>query len=125
MEEGLSSLVADNITEFNEGLTINSIRRFHIMPEVILSFLYRHFMLLAAYLNIPVINCYYVEPDENSKIDDEKVFVNCEGLGEPIFFLSRYYMESLGNFNFPALHVRLLLASKLLCGLCDYSLFLL
>lgn len=56
------------------------------MPEVIMAFLYRNFMLLAAYFNIPTVNCYYVEPDVNSTIDDSKVFVNCEGLGEPIFF---------------------------------------
>lgn len=86
MEEGLRQLAADNMTEYNEGLTINSLRRFHIMPEVIMAFLYRNFMLLASYLNIPTVNCYYVEPDENSKVDDTKVFVNCEGLGEPIFF---------------------------------------
>lgn len=69
-------LAADNITEYNEGLTINSLRRFHIMPEVIMAFLYRNFMLLSAYLNIPTVNCYYVEPDENSTIDDAKVRVS-------------------------------------------------
>lgn len=85
-EDGIESLVFDNLTEFNEGMTINSIRRFHILPEVIIGFLYRNFMLLATSLNIPTVNCYYVEPDESSKIDDPKVFINCEGLGEPIFF---------------------------------------
>lgn len=86
MEIGLQDLTSDNLTEFNEGMTVNSLRRFHIMPEVIIAFLYRNFMLLSAYFNIPIINCFYVEPDENSKIDDAKVFINCEGLGEPIFF---------------------------------------
>lgn len=76
----------DNLTEFSEGTTINSIRKFHILPEVIMGFLYRNFMLLANSLNIPTVNCYYVEPDEDSAIDDPKVFINCEGLGEPIFF---------------------------------------
>lgn len=85
-EDGIDQLIFDNLTEYNEGSTINSLRKFHILPEVITGFLYRNFMLLANSLNIPTVNCYYVEPDENSKIDDPKVFINCEGLGEPIFF---------------------------------------
>lgn len=86
-EDGIEQLVHDNISQYtNEGSTINSIRKFHILPEVITGFLYRNFMLLATALNIPTVNCYYVEPDEKSKIDDPKVFINCEGLGEPIFF---------------------------------------
>jgi C-mannosyltransferase DPY19L len=85
-DEGINSLIADNITEYNEGVSINSLRRFHILPEVIIAFLYRNFMLLAQSLSIPTVNCYYVEPDENSKVDSTKLFVNCEGLGEPIFF---------------------------------------
>jgi hypothetical protein len=86
MEDGINSLVSDNLTQYDEMLTINSLRRFHIMPEVVLAFLYRNFMSLANSLNIPTVNCYYVEPDENSKIDDPKVFVNCDGLGEAIYF---------------------------------------
>ncbi|KAG5673624.1 hypothetical protein PVAND_003653 [Polypedilum vanderplanki] len=86
MEDGINSLINDNLTQYDEVLTINSLRRFHIMPEVVLAFLYRNFMSLANSLNIPTVNCYYVEPDENSKIDDPKVFVNCDGLGEAIYF---------------------------------------
>lgn len=43
-------------------------------------------MHLADSFNIPTVSCFYVEPDETSKIDDPKVFVNCEGLGEAIYF---------------------------------------
>lgn len=43
-------------------------------------------MMLTETFNIPTTNCYYVEPDPDSKIDGQKVFVNCEGFGEPIFF---------------------------------------
>lgn len=85
-ENGIRQLVFDNLTEFNEGMTTNSLRKFHILPEVITGFLYRNFIDLTTTLNIPTVNCYYVEPDEESKIDDPKVFINCEGLGEPIFF---------------------------------------
>lgn len=67
-------------------MTINSIRKFHILPEVIMGAFYRNFIDLASALNIPTVNCYYVEPDADSAIDDPKVFINCEGLGEPIFF---------------------------------------
>lgn len=56
------------------------------MPEIIMAFLFRNFMTLSKSFNIPTVNCYYVEPDEDSKIDDAKVFISCEGLGEPIFF---------------------------------------
>lgn len=85
-ETGVRSLVFDNLTEFHEGSNINSIRKFHIMPEIIMAFLFRNFMTLSKSFNIPTVNCYYVEPDEDSKIDDAKVFISCEGLGEPIFF---------------------------------------
>ncbi|CRK95297.1 CLUMA_CG008681, isoform A [Clunio marinus] len=85
-EEGIDRLVFDNLTEYSEGLTINSIKKFHILPEVTMGFLYRNFIQLSSSLNIPTVNCYYVEPDEHSSIDDPKVFINCEGLGEPIFF---------------------------------------
>ena len=46
-----------------------------------MAFLYRNFLSLSNSLDIPTVNCYYVEPDESSKVDDPKVFVNCEGLG--------------------------------------------
>lgn len=85
-ETGIKELAFDNLTEYSENASINSIKKFHILPEVFIGFLYRNFISLANSLNIPTVNCFYVEPDENSKIDDPKTFINCEGLGEPIFF---------------------------------------
>lgn len=79
-ETGFHHLVHDNRTEFPK--VINSVKKFHIYPEVVVAFMYKQFIKLSNQLNLPTVICWQVERD-NQRMDS---VLSCEGFGEPIYF---------------------------------------
>lgn len=82
-EAGIERLMNDNLTEFNENTSINSLQKFHILPEVLIGCLYKNFIALTQRFKLPTVVCFTVERDD-PKLEHE--ILSCEGYGEPIYF---------------------------------------
>ncbi|XP_060597502.1 probable C-mannosyltransferase DPY19L1 [Ruditapes philippinarum] len=86
--DGLYQVMNDNITEF--PLTINTLKRFNLYPEVALAIGYRAYEAINAAFNRPTKMCWRVNRGEGlSPVQ------SCEGLGEPSYF----YVEHVFILN--------------------------
>ncbi|EYC21743.1 hypothetical protein Y032_0018g3506 [Ancylostoma ceylanicum] len=68
---GLKEITNDNVTEY--GHTINTLKRFNLYPEVILSFAYRQFKALTNGLGWKLERCWTVNRGEMAPVE------SCEG----------------------------------------------
>ncbi|CAJ0598550.1 unnamed protein product [Cylicocyclus nassatus] len=75
---GLQEITHDNVTEY--GHTINTLKRFNLYPEVILSFAYRQFKTLTNVFGWRLERCWTVNRGELDPVD------SCEGIGNPHYF---------------------------------------
>ncbi|XP_053374702.1 probable C-mannosyltransferase DPY19L1 [Mercenaria mercenaria] len=86
--DGLYQIMNDNITEY--PLTINTLKRFNLYPEVALAIGYRAYEGINAALKRPTKMCWRVNRGEGlSPVQ------SCEGLGEPSYF----YVEHVFILN--------------------------
>ncbi|XGW15299.1 hypothetical protein V3C99_001072 [Haemonchus contortus] len=76
--DGLRLITHDNVTEY--GHTINTLKRFNLYPEVILSYAYRIFKRTANALNWKMERCWTVNRGDLSPVE------SCEGIGNPHYF---------------------------------------
>ncbi|XP_058534214.1 probable C-mannosyltransferase DPY19L2 isoform X2 [Ochotona princeps] len=77
--EGLWMIMNDRLTEY--PLVINTVKRFHLYPEVILAFWYRIFMGIMNIFGIEAKTCWNV-----TRIEPLNEVQSCEGLGDPACF---------------------------------------
>nr|CAD7197549.1 unnamed protein product [Timema douglasi] len=85
--EGLYNLTHDNFTEY--PLTINTLQRFNLYPEVFAAFLYHAYLKTMNYLGRPTKQCWQVERGHGLS-----PVTSCEGPGDPIYF----YLEFVWIF---------------------------
>ncbi|KAL4222659.1 hypothetical protein ACF0H5_018701 [Mactra antiquata] len=86
--DGLNQVMNDNITEY--PLTINTLKRFNLYPEVALAVGYRMYESVNQALKRPTKMCWTVNRGEGlSPVQ------SCEGLGEPSYF----YVEPVFFLN--------------------------
>ncbi|OQR75628.1 protein dpy-191-like [Tropilaelaps mercedesae] len=85
--EGLKALVRNNVTEY--PLTINTLKRFNLYPEVVIGLAYRIFNHLAALLGIEAKSCWMIDRKELPSVE------SCSGLGD----LATFYVVSVYLWN--------------------------
>ncbi|ESO05865.1 hypothetical protein HELRODRAFT_105874 [Helobdella robusta] len=85
---GMKQIMFDTVTEY--PLTINTLKRFNLYPEVLLGAMYRIYEWLAKMLKYQTMVCYSVNRGKNlSPVQ------SCEGLGEKPYF----YVEAVFLLN--------------------------
>ncbi|XP_035109042.3 putative C-mannosyltransferase DPY19L2 isoform X3 [Callithrix jacchus] len=77
--EGLWLIMNDRLTEY--PLVINTVKRFHLYPEVIIASWYRTFMGIMNLFGLEAKTCWNV-----TRIEPLNEVESCEGLGEPACF---------------------------------------
>uniref|UniRef100_A0A8C6EK32 Dpy-19 like 2 n=1 Tax=Microcebus murinus TaxID=30608 RepID=A0A8C6EK32_MICMU len=77
--EGLWMIMNDRLTEY--PLVINTVKRFHLYPEVIIACWYRTFMGIMNLFGIETKTCWNV-----TRIEPLNEVQSCEGLGDPACF---------------------------------------
>ncbi|XP_055149413.1 probable C-mannosyltransferase DPY19L2 isoform X1 [Symphalangus syndactylus] len=77
--EGLWTIMNDRLTEY--PLVINTVKRFHLYPEVIIAFWYRTFMGIMNLFGLETKTCWNV-----TRIEPLNEVQSCEGLGDPACF---------------------------------------
>ncbi|XP_024418692.2 probable C-mannosyltransferase DPY19L2 isoform X1 [Desmodus rotundus] len=77
--EGLWMIMNDRLTEY--PLVINTVKRFHLYPEVILAFLYRTFMGIMNLFGLETKTCWNV-----TRVEPLNEVQSCEGMGDPACF---------------------------------------
>ncbi|XP_070643954.1 probable C-mannosyltransferase DPY19L2 isoform X3 [Bos indicus] len=77
--QGLWMIMNDRLTEY--PLVINTVKRFHLYPEVILAFCYRTFVGIMNLFGLETKTCWNV-----TRIEPLNEVQSCEGLGDPACF---------------------------------------
>nr|XP_031530171.1 probable C-mannosyltransferase DPY19L2 isoform X3 [Vicugna pacos] len=77
--EGLWMIMNDRLTEY--PLVINTVKRFHLYPEVIIAFWYRTYMGIMNLFGLETKTCWNV-----TRIEPLNEVQSCEGLGDPACF---------------------------------------
>ncbi|XP_062970592.1 probable C-mannosyltransferase DPY19L2 [Cynocephalus volans] len=77
--EGLWMIMNDRLTEY--PLVINTVKRFHLYPEVIIACWYRTFMGIMNLLGLETKTCWNV-----TRVEPLNEVQSCEGLGDPACF---------------------------------------
>ncbi|XP_036183234.1 probable C-mannosyltransferase DPY19L2 isoform X1 [Myotis myotis] len=77
--EGLWTIMNDRLTEY--PLVINTVKRFHLYPEVILAFWYRTFVGITNVFGIETKTCWNV-----TRVQPLSEVQSCEGVGDPACF---------------------------------------
>ncbi|XP_054352648.1 probable C-mannosyltransferase DPY19L2 isoform X5 [Pongo pygmaeus] len=77
--EGLWMIMNDRLTEY--PLVINTVKRFHLYPEVIIASWYRTFMGIMNLFGLETKTCWNV-----TRIEPLNEVQSCEGLGDPACF---------------------------------------
>uniref|UniRef100_A0A4W2EG74 Uncharacterized protein n=1 Tax=Bos indicus x Bos taurus TaxID=30522 RepID=A0A4W2EG74_BOBOX len=77
--QGLWMIMNDRLTEY--PLVINTVKRFHLYPEVILAFCYRTFVGIMNLFGVETKTCWNV-----TRIEPLNEVQSCEGLGDPACF---------------------------------------
>ncbi|XP_012494207.1 PREDICTED: probable C-mannosyltransferase DPY19L2 [Propithecus coquereli] len=77
--EGLWMIMNDRLTEY--PLVINTVKRFHLYPEVIIACWYRTFMGIMNLFGLETKTCWNV-----TRIEPLNEVQSCEGLGDPACF---------------------------------------
>ncbi|KAL5007371.1 hypothetical protein ScPMuIL_016177 [Solemya velum] len=82
--KGLEQVMHDNVTEY--PLTINTLKRFNLYPEVVVAIGYRTYMSMNAYFGRVTKQCFNINRGEGMSSVE-----SCIGLGEPSYF----YVETV------------------------------
>ncbi|XP_005609350.2 probable C-mannosyltransferase DPY19L2 isoform X1 [Equus caballus] len=77
--EGLWMIMNDRLTEY--PLVINTVKRFHLYPEVIIAFWYRTIVGLMNFIGLETKTCWNV-----TRIGPVNEVQSCEGFGDPAYF---------------------------------------
>ncbi|KAM7120927.1 putative C-mannosyltransferase DPY19L2 isoform 1-T1 [Molossus nigricans] len=77
--QGLWMVMNDRLTEY--PLVINTVKRFHLYPEVILAFWYRTLVGIMNFLGIETKTCWNV-----TRVEPLNEVQSCEGVGDPACF---------------------------------------
>ncbi|XP_078253736.1 dpy-19-like 1, like isoform X2 [Rhinoraja longicauda] len=77
--EGLTCIMNDRLTEY--PLIINTLKRFNLYPEVVLSSWYRIYIAIADFLGISTKICWRVDRGQGFTPVE-----SCEGMGDPAYF---------------------------------------
>ncbi|KAK7885964.1 hypothetical protein WMY93_025585 [Mugilogobius chulae] len=77
--DGLHMIMNDRLTEY--PLVINTLQRFNLYPEVVLSSWYRVYSAVMGYFGIPTKMCWNINRGEGLTPVE-----SCEGMGDPAFF---------------------------------------
>lgn len=77
--EGLHMIMNDRLTEY--PLVINTLQRFNLYPEVVLSSWFRIYTSVMSYFQIPTKMCWNINRGEGLTPVE-----SCEGLGDPAYF---------------------------------------
>ncbi|KAM5303804.1 putative C-mannosyltransferase DPY19L2 [Glossophaga mutica] len=77
--EGLWMIMNDRLTEY--PLVINTVKRFHLYPEVILAFLYRTLVGIMNLFGLEAKTCWNV-----TRVEPLNEVQSCEGMGDPACF---------------------------------------
>ncbi|XP_059027531.1 probable C-mannosyltransferase DPY19L2 isoform X2 [Mustela lutreola] len=77
--EGLWMIMNDRLTEY--PLVINTVKRFHLYPEVIIAFWYRIFVGIMNLFGLEAKTCWNV-----TRVEPLNEVQSCEGLGDPACF---------------------------------------
>ncbi|XP_048193082.1 probable C-mannosyltransferase DPY19L2 [Perognathus longimembris pacificus] len=77
--EGLWMIMNDRLTEY--PLVINTVKRFHLYPEVVIAYWYRIFMGIMHLFGIEAKTCWNV-----TRLEPLNEVTSCEGLGDPACF---------------------------------------
>ncbi|XP_033837236.1 dpy-19-like 1, like [Periophthalmus magnuspinnatus] len=77
--EGLQMIMNDRLTEY--PLVINTLQRFNLYPEVVLSSWYRIYTSVMGYFGIPTKMCWNINRGEGLTPVE-----SCEGMGDPAYF---------------------------------------
>ncbi|XP_036846435.1 LOW QUALITY PROTEIN: probable C-mannosyltransferase DPY19L2 [Manis javanica] len=77
--EGVWMIMHDRLTEY--PLVINTVKRFHLYPEVIIAFWYRAFVGIMDLLGLETKTCWNV-----TRVEPLNEIQSCEGLGDPACF---------------------------------------
>ncbi|VFV39044.1 protein dpy-19 homolog 2 [Lynx pardinus] len=77
--EGLWMIMNDRLTEY--PLVINTVKRFHLYPEVIIAFWYRIFVGIMSLFGLEAKTCWNV-----TRVEPLNEVQSCEGLGDPACF---------------------------------------
>ncbi|XP_055304151.1 C-mannosyltransferase dpy-19 homolog [Sitodiplosis mosellana] len=119
---GFAQILRNNYTEHLH--TVNSIERYSILPEIVIAYLYKQFIQLTIYYNIPTVSCWErVASSETHSLDNGRIDVDdtddifyrhnlyyyydqhtnvvCDGPGLPIFFYLEvtFYLGGLTLFT--------------------------
>ncbi|CAI5445719.1 unnamed protein product [Caenorhabditis angaria] len=108
--EGLDLIIRDEVTEY--GHQINTLNRFNLYPEVILSFLYRPFRSIAKSANWRVETCWQVNRGANLKPVE-----SCEGIGNPHYFYNTAVFIIAGSVASSIFWLGVLLSNSIFGGL--------
>uniref|UniRef100_A0A673UC44 Dpy-19 like 2 n=1 Tax=Suricata suricatta TaxID=37032 RepID=A0A673UC44_SURSU len=77
--EGLWMIMNDRLTEY--PLVINTVKRFHLYPEVVIAFWYRTFVGILSLFGLEAKTCWNV-----TRLEPLNDVQSCEGLGDPACF---------------------------------------
>ncbi|XP_023569139.1 probable C-mannosyltransferase DPY19L2 [Octodon degus] len=77
--EGLWMIMNDRLTEY--PLVINTVKRFHLYPEVVLAYWYRTFTGIMNLFGVETKACWNV-----TRVGFPSQVESCEGLGDPAYF---------------------------------------
>ncbi|CAH1788144.1 unnamed protein product [Owenia fusiformis] len=86
--DGLNQIMYDNGTEF--PLTINTLKRFNLYPEVVVGILFRGFTSITTHFKIHTKTCWNINRGK-----DLSPVQSCEGIGDPAYF----YIEHVFFLN--------------------------
>ncbi|VDM55941.1 unnamed protein product [Angiostrongylus costaricensis] len=86
---GLQQITNDNLTEY--GHTINTLKRFNLYPEVLLSFAYRQFKRITNTLGWKLERCWTINRGDLAPVE------SCEGIGNSHYFYIRHVFALAGT----------------------------
>ncbi|KAJ1350897.1 hypothetical protein KIN20_006811 [Parelaphostrongylus tenuis] len=105
---GLQQITNDNLTEY--GHTINTLKRFNLYPEVLLSFAYRQFKHVTNALGWKLERCWTVNRGDLPPVE------SCEGIGNSHYFYIKHVFALAGTTAGWLFLLGLLVSDSLLGG---------
>ncbi|KAE9419640.1 hypothetical protein Angca_009801 [Angiostrongylus cantonensis] len=105
---GLQQITNDNLTEY--GHTINTLKRFNLYPEILLSFAYRQFKRIINTLGWKLERCWTINRGDLAPVE------SCEGIGNSHYFYIRHVFALAGTTAGWLFLLGLLVSDSLLGG---------